>query len=313
MADRPGVVIPNPDPSVITSEAIDRRVNNMQAVLEARIEGMDRAIIVFQDNLTRVPTQLDRAVAGLRDLLEARLLSIEKTLDTHACNFKNQPGYLEAATKVVHDLLGEEIAGVVSKFETRLNAMDKARDVFLETYNQTPAFVRDQVEHLQALHDTRFEGVQTQFTLLKQATEQLDLANKTAIAAALQAQKESAGETQKSSQAAIAKSENSTSEAIKALTTTFNAAITGATDRINDLKGRMDRGEGKSSVADPDTTAKLNALMAQVASLGTARDQHTGSERTSDASSAKLISFVAIAVTLAIGVGEIITRLSVHP
>src|SRR5580704_582819 len=269
-AERPTpavTVIPNPDPSVITSEAIDRRVDNAMAVINAELKGMEKAVAVFQDNLTRVPTQLDRAVEGLRDLLEARLVSIEKTQDAHSCNFKNQPEYLEKATKVVRELMEEKITAVLEKLETRIDAMDKAREVSVQNLSQMPTFVRDQVAHLQALHDTQFDGVQTQFTLLKQATEQLDLANKTAIAAALQAQKESAGETQKSSQAAIAKSETSTSEAIKALTASFNTAIAGITDRYNDLKGRMDRGEGKTSVSDPEMTVKLGLIQTQLAML----------------------------------------------
>ena len=77
MVDRPATVIPNPDPSAITTEAIDRRVDNVMSIIAARLDGMDKAIIVFQDNLTRVPTELDRRVDSLKELIETRINAIE--------------------------------------------------------------------------------------------------------------------------------------------------------------------------------------------------------------------------------------------
>lgn len=267
-------IIPNPDPSIVTSEAIDRRVDNAERVISARIEGMEKAVGVFQSDLTRVPTQLDRAIGSLRDLIESRLLANEE---------------LNSAKR----------DGILGVLEQRLDGMDKAIQLFQKFSDQQPGFVRDQVMHLRELHEAGFESIRTQFTLLKQATEQLDLANKTAIAAALQAQKESAGETQKSSQAAIAKSENSTSEAIKALTNTFTTAINGLLDRFNDLKSRMDRGEGRTS---PETTAVLSSLTA-------ARDQHIGGEKAASDGTARMLAMVGLAIAAAVGIGEIIVRL----
>ena len=278
MTDRnasvPHEVIPNPDPSSITSEAIDRRVTNAERVIGARIDGMEKAVGVFQGDLTRVPTQLDRAIDSLRSLLEARQ---------------------EGASAVI---------------EQRLDGMDKAIELFQKFTDRTPEYVRDQVTHLRELHEAGFDSVKTQFALLKQATEQLDLANKTAIAAALQAQKESAGETQKSSQAAIAKSENSTSEAIKALTATFNTAIAGASARIDDVKSRLDRGEGKTNVTDPMIESRLAAIMSRLDSVTTSRDTHSGGEAMSAVNSAKMMAIIAIAAAMAVGIGEIVVRLA---
>jgi hypothetical protein len=68
--------IANPVPSSVTVDAIDRSVSNSKAIIDARVDGMDKAINVFNDNLTRVPTQLDRATMALRELLEARLSTV---------------------------------------------------------------------------------------------------------------------------------------------------------------------------------------------------------------------------------------------
>ena len=267
-------IIPNPDPSVVTSDAIDRRVRNSESVINAKIDGMEKAVNVFQADLTRVPTQLDRAIAGQRDLAESKL------------------------------------AGEIGILKQRLDGMDKAIELFQKFTDRTPEYVRDQVTHLRELHEAGFESIRTQFTLLKQATEQLDLANKTAIAAALQAQKESAGETQKSSQAAIAKSETSTSEAIRALTTSFNAAIANADVRISDVKGRLDRGEGRTSVSDPETTAMLRQLADKMGALTDTHNQRAGGDRVSADNSGRMISFVAIVIAAVAAIAAVGTMLT---
>ncbi len=258
MANEHSHNVSSSDPSATTSEAIDRRVENSQRVIDARIEGMEKAVNVFQADLTRVPTQLDRAISSLKELEEARR------------------------------------EGNIAVIQQRLDGMDRAIELFQKFTDKQPDFVREQVLHLRELHESGFESIKTQFILLKQATEQLDLANKTAIAAALQAQKESAAETQKSSQAAIAKSEASTSEAIKALTIAFNTAISGATDRINDLKSRLDRGEGKTSVSDPETMTSLRALSDGIKDLARDRDTHRGATAQQSHSSSQSMVVIGI-------------------
>jgi hypothetical protein len=319
----PNQVVPNPDPSEVTSDAIDRRVENIKEVLDAKIDGMAKAVEVFQADLTRVPTQLDRAVAGLRDLVEARMLQ-------HANDLQ-----------AIKELVSERSNDRLTIINTRFEGMDKAIKLLHDQQEGRQQAIDATVNQLRSLHDERFnsigtqfterdrrveqlkeaadttneerfKSIQTQFTLLKQATEQLDVANKTAIAAALQAQKESAGETQKTSQAAIAKSETSTSEAIKALTTTFNVAISALTDRYNDLKGRMDRGEGKDTVMDPAISAQLDRLTNVMHDLKQSRDIHSGGEKTATDSSARMLGVAGLMIGVLIGVGEIIVRIAVH-
>ena len=280
MTDRtagvPHEVIPNPDPSVITSDAIDRRVSNSERVISARIDGMEKAVGVFQGDLTRVPTQLDRAIAGQRDLVEAQL------------------------------------EGRISTVKQRLDGMDKAIELFQKFTDKQPEFVRDQVTHLKELHDAEFKGIQSQLTLAKEAAKQLDTVNQTAITSALTAQKEQAAETQKSSQAAIAKSEASTTEAIRALTATFNTAIAGLQRELGELKGRIDRGEGRTSISDPETTTTLRLLADKMSVLTDAHHLRTGGDKASSDNTARTISFAAIiiaAVAAAAAVGTMLTHM----
>jgi hypothetical protein len=110
----PREVIPNPDPSHITNEAIDRAVTNSARVIDARIDGMQKAVEVFQADLTRVPTAVDRAISGLRELLESRFIGIDKELGVIHIWMDRRDGVVETAIQHCHDLMLSKIAELAS-------------------------------------------------------------------------------------------------------------------------------------------------------------------------------------------------------
>jgi hypothetical protein len=58
-----------------------RELTALRSVLEARLDGMDRAMVLFSDNLTRVPTDTDKQVGHLKELHDEKFLSIQKQFD----------------------------------------------------------------------------------------------------------------------------------------------------------------------------------------------------------------------------------------
>lgn len=173
----------------LLSEIIEREVKKSSDVINARIEGIERGIALFQADLVRVPTALDRAICGLRELIESRL------------------------------------------------------------------------ERNSAVSVERFLRVESQFNERDKRSDQLAMASATAITAALQAQKEAAGEAQKSSSVAIAKAEAATSESINQLKVLFQTSISALNTQILDVKSRLDKGEGGAvgtiaAVADHRYTRK---------------------------------------------------------
>lgn len=226
----------------------------------------------------------DRSTATLRSEILTQINSMQKATDLWHEDLVRVPTEVQKAVSNIREFMEQTVAR--SSAELQGNVGREIEGLL------------GQINTLSEVSEERFKGITVQFNLLKQATEQLDLANKTAIAAALQAQKESAGETQKSSQAAIAKSETSTSEAIKALTASFNTAIAGITDRYNDLKGRMDRGEGKTSVSDPEMTVKLGLIQSQLATLTANGNEGAGRQLAQKDYTTTLIAIAAVLVAV---------------
>jgi hypothetical protein len=61
-------------------------------------------------------------------------------------------------------------------------------------------------------------------------------------------------------------------------------------------------------VSDPATAMKLDMIAASLASVGTSRDEHKGSEKASADSSTKTMALIAI-VAAGVGLAEVLTKL----
>jgi rubrerythrin len=70
--------VPLPDPTVLTTENLRREIDNLTKLIDARLDGMDKAVIIFQDSLTRVPTDTDKQVGHLRELLLSELAKVSQ-------------------------------------------------------------------------------------------------------------------------------------------------------------------------------------------------------------------------------------------
>jgi len=63
------------DPSLLTTQQLQREIEHLEKLLTQRIEAVDRAVVVAHDNLVRVPTDVDKAVGHLKDVIFERFLT----------------------------------------------------------------------------------------------------------------------------------------------------------------------------------------------------------------------------------------------
>ena len=127
-----------PNPSVIIAEAIDRAIANATAIQVARfdathtrVDGVEKAVEVFQADLTRVPTQLDRAIAGQSAIFYARLDAIGKDLDRIYADLGMRGSDISEAITHLRDLsFGkiQELSSVTTERFTAVAAQFAERD-----------------------------------------------------------------------------------------------------------------------------------------------------------------------------------------
>lgn len=155
-------------------------------------------------------------------------------------------------TLLTTENLRREIANLKELQETRLSATKAETEALRD-------LILAKIEVLSSVTAQRFASIETQFLERDKRTEQLSLADKTAIAAALQAQKEAAGAQNESNAASVTKQEAAFTKLLDQNQTLFQTAMSALTTQLNDVKSRLDKGEGKSS-GSKDVWAYIFAL-----------------------------------------------------
>lgn len=65
-----------PGPPSLTTEELRRDVSALREILQARLDGMDRATVVLSETVNRTPTAIQIAVSHLQELHDERFKSI---------------------------------------------------------------------------------------------------------------------------------------------------------------------------------------------------------------------------------------------
>jgi hypothetical protein len=153
-----------------------------------------------------------------------------------------------------------EINNLKALLESQLGAHEKNITAIQLSIDKRQEQIDAAIVHITTLFEVKFEGVEKQFVERDKRTEQLSIADKTAIAAALQAQKEAAGATNESNSIAINKMENNFTTLINKGESLLQTVQKTLDDKIADLRTRFDTGEGR----DRGKTAGIGSVGAMV-------------------------------------------------
>lgn len=247
---RPEIVVPNPDPSEVTLRYIDNEVDNLEKRIGARIEGMEKAVQVFHDDLVRVPTLLDRSVLGLRELLEERMDGMDALSLTLKERVEGKNGGLD-----------DEISHLRGLMESKIDLVSGA------------------VQSLSNVTTQQFISINDKFAEKDKA-----------VSVGLSAQKESAAAQQASNADAQNKMEANFTKLLDQGRELLSEFRRNTELQINDIKGRLDKGEGKTSITEPGTSDEIGKLRAAILNLATSRDTMVGHAQGVSQTTAMLIA-----------------------
>ena len=169
--------------------------------------------------------------------------------------------------------LRRDVSALREIIQARLDGMDRAAIVLSDTVTRTPTAIQSAVGHLKELHEEKFSSIGLQFAERDVRTTQAATASAQALAAALQAAKEAVFEQAQAAAKAAEKTELSFSKQIDQTQVQINTVAEGLGDKIDDLKGRIDRGEGSTTGAAESrdvTRLNVNTVLQVLALLVTA-------------------------------------------
>jgi hypothetical protein len=209
-----------------------------------------------------------------------------------------------------------EVANQREILQARLDAMDKATDLRLTTIMSAPELWRQEVQHLSDLSNEKldalakqvaekFNSIGLQFLERDIRSTQASEASAQALAAALQAAKELVGAQGEASAAAAVKAETSFTKQIdqigvlvagldKSMSDRTSTVEKSLTDRFQELKERIDRGE-PGGYGQGVTAAQVEARAVAAAQLALANHKQ-GDTSNRISANALLISAAAVFV-----------------
>jgi hypothetical protein len=199
------IVVPQPDPTLLTTAQLTREIANARELIESRVNG---AIAMLEGRIAATVAALD---------------TLRNVVDRHT----------DTAIKDVKEI-----------FETRLVGMDRTIILLQDTQNRFPMLMDEKLNQLRSLHQEKFASIGVQFAERDTRTEQTAAGVKIAVDAALQAAKEAVAEQNRSFALATGKSETATMKQIDALGLAIQTANKGLDDKIADMKDRLTRIEG---------------------------------------------------------------------
>jgi len=220
-----------------------------------------------------------------------------------------------ASSREIVETIG---SGGRSVIVARLDAMDKAITLLQGSTDKIPAQVGEAVNRLQELHEAKFNGaievVNEKITSLANVTTQqfksIDdkFAEKDkAVSVGLSAQKESAAAQQDSNNTATRKMEDNFTKLLDQGRELLQEVRRNTELQINDIKSRLDKGEGRVSVSDPQVASGISELIHTVKGLSESRAESTGASSASQNQRAFFISAVGLIGAMVIAAVSVIT------
>ena len=265
-------LVPRPDPTKLTTEAVervteqfqrevaslrdlhDRDIATLRDTWEARLAAVDTQRDVLRDAVSAWPDQLEarllerrrefeNEVANLRESLETRLAGNDDNRDLLWADVRAWPERLEGRL-ARHEREGTDaLASIRELLEQRMNSMDRAVEVALESRER---FLVPLLEKYDTRIGANREYATSQLEIyVVQAKERFEsiqgqfLAGKEAVDAAFDAANKAVAEQNRVISLALDKSDATTSDQIAALSRVTDAGIAGLADKIDDARNRI--------------------------------------------------------------------------
>jgi len=182
---------------------------------------LGRGNIPVPDPSLLTTEQLRRELGSLREVIETRLAGMDRATE----------------------LIADELVKLTSDFVGRLDRMRADKN---DQFKSEREYIMGQIDIVRAIAEERFAAVDTRFNERDARTQQAADEARISLDAALAAAKEAVSEQNKANTLAIDKSGAATQKQLDSLILQMNTSNESLNDKILELRGRLDRSEGKS-------------------------------------------------------------------
>jgi hypothetical protein len=147
---------PVPDPTLLTTAALTREIAALKELVGTRLDAMDKAMTLFNENITRVPTDVDKQVGHLKSLTWERFETVMSRFGAIDAQLKDRDSRREAENKQFALAVDKAESAITKQMDQQRQTNDAAKSV-LDTKIDA---VKDRV----TLMEGQGKGVTTQQT-----------------------------------------------------------------------------------------------------------------------------------------------------
>jgi hypothetical protein len=145
------------DPSALTTAALLREVAHLKEAITVRLDATDRALATFQDNLTRVPTEVQKEVGHLREFHDQKFVDIENQLrersDRRTAEKAAAQEALAAALQAAKELSASQDAANATALDKSQASIDRRLSDLAKLFETSIASVRVEIADLKSRLD----------------------------------------------------------------------------------------------------------------------------------------------------------------
>jgi len=148
--------VPQPDPTLLTTAALEREIANLQKLIETRLDGNDKSTDLRILEISKIPADTARLILHLRELMDEKFEGIAKQFQER--DTRGEQGSraskeaLDAALLAAKELVGATNlanAEAATKAETSfLKSLDQITTLIKSTADATDARIADLKERI---------------------------------------------------------------------------------------------------------------------------------------------------------------------
>jgi hypothetical protein len=129
------------DPTALTTQQLTREISALKEVMFTRLDGMDRAIILFNENITRVPTDTDKQISHLREFILQMFSTQDERFEGIQTQFRERDIRVEQTAKASKEALDAAL-------QAAKEAVGKQNDSFAQSIAKVEAAFTKQMDQL---------------------------------------------------------------------------------------------------------------------------------------------------------------------
>lgn len=251
--------VPVPDPTVLTTAALIREIDSLRErtthdngqlreLIETRLDEGDKAVELLRATTDMIPERIFSAVTSLKSLIDSKFETVHEITQAIKVRVEERQKIVEASGEYIIDLIDEKIDGRIS-----------------ERIGGKVELLSEKINSLSNVTTQQLKSIDATFAEKDKA-----------VSVGLSTQSASASAQQEANKEANRKMEDNFTKLLDQGRELLNEVRKNTDVQIQDIKSRLDKGEGRTSVGDPIVAEGISKLNAALIDLTKSRDTNQG-------------------------------------